>query len=147
MSEIHPTAIIDLGAELADSVKIGPYCVVGAHVRLGENVVLHSHVVIEGRTTIGARTQIYPFASIGHHPQDLKFKGEPSTLEIGTDNMIREYVTMNPGTEGGGMVTRVGDRCAFRGRSPMSAMTVSSATMSSSPTMSCWPVTARSVTL
>lgn len=113
MSDIHPTAIVDRGAELAAGVKIGPYCVVGAHARLGENVVLHSHVVIDGRTTIGARTQIYPFASIGHHPQDLKFKGEPSTLEIGTDNMIREYVTMNPGTEGGGMVTRVGDRCAF----------------------------------
>lgn len=113
MSDIHPTAIVDRGAELAAGVKIGPYCVVGGHARLGENVVLHSHVVIDGRTTIGARTQIYPFASIGHHPQDLKFKGEPSTLEIGTDNMIREYVTMNPGTEGGGMVTRVGDRCAF----------------------------------
>ena len=146
MSEIHPTAIIDLGAELADSVKIGPYCVVGAHVRLGENVVLHSHVVIEGRTTIGARTQIYPFASIGHHPQDLKFKGEPSTLEIGTDNMIREYVTMNPGTEGGGMSPASATAAPFW-QAPMSAMTVSSATMSSSPTMSCWPVTARSVTL
>ncbi|MBI1261811.1 MAG: acyl-ACP--UDP-N-acetylglucosamine O-acyltransferase [Rhizobiales bacterium] len=113
MTDIHPTAIVDAKAQLAAGVKIGPLCVVGPHVVLGEGVVLHSHVVIEGRTTIGARTQIYPFASIGHAPQDLKFKGEPSTLEIGEDNLIRESVTMNPGTEGGGMVTRVGNRCAF----------------------------------
>ena len=113
MPNIHPTAIVDPKAELAPDVAVGPYCVVGPNVSLGEAVVLHSHVVVEGRTAVGARTQIYPFASIGHAPQDLKYKGEPSRLEIGTDNLIREHVTMNPGTEGGGMVTRVGNHCAF----------------------------------
>lgn len=113
MTNIHPTAIVDPKAQLAPGVTVGPYCVVGANVALDDGVVLHSHVVVEGRTSIGARTQIYPFASIGHAPQDLKYKGEPSTLEIGTDNLIREHVTMNPGTEGGGMVTRVGSHCAF----------------------------------
>jgi len=113
MTEVHPTAIVDAGAALAPDVKVGPYCVVGPHVALGEGVVLHSHVVVEGRTSVGARTQLYPFATIGHAPQDLKYKGEPSRLEIGTDNLIREHVTMNPGTEGGGMVTRIGSHCAF----------------------------------
>ncbi|HAC58714.1 acyl-ACP--UDP-N-acetylglucosamine O-acyltransferase [Parvibaculum sp.] len=113
MTEIHPTALVDPKADVAPSAKVGPYCVVGPNVVLGEGVVLHSHVVVEGRTSVGARTEIYPFASIGHQPQDLKYKGEPSTLEIGTDNLIREHVTMNPGTEGGGMVTRVGNHCAF----------------------------------
>lgn len=113
MTNIHPTAIVDPKAQIAPSVTVGPYCVVGANVVLDEGVILHSHVVVEGRTRVGARTQIYPFASIGHTPQDLKYKGEPSRLEIGTDNLIREHVTMNPGTEGGGMVTRVGSYCAF----------------------------------
>ncbi|WP_421865612.1 acyl-ACP--UDP-N-acetylglucosamine O-acyltransferase [Parvibaculum sp.] len=113
MTGVHPTAIVDPKAQLAPGVKVGPFCVVGPHVVIHEDVVLHSHVVVEGRTSIGARTQIYPFASIGHQPQDLKYKGEPSTLEIGTDNLVREHVTMNPGTEGGGMVTRVGNHCAF----------------------------------
>lgn len=80
---------------------------------MGDGVSLISHVALDGRTTIGEGTQIFPFASIGHVPQDLKFKGEPSTLEIGAFNIIREHVTMNPGTEGGGMLTRVGDRCLF----------------------------------
>jgi UDP-N-acetylglucosamine acyltransferase len=113
MPGIHPTAVVDPGAKIADSCSIGPYCVIGPHVALGEAVGLHSHVVIDGRTTIGARTQIYPFSSIGQPPQDLKYKGEPSELHIGSDNVIREHVTMNPGTEGGGMVTRVGDGCLF----------------------------------
>lgn len=113
MTGVHPTAIVDPKAQLAPGVKVGPFCVVGPHVVIHEDVVLHSHVVVEGRTSIGARTQIYPFASIGHQPQDLKYKDEPSTLEIGTDNLVREHVTMNPGTEGGGMVTRVGNHCAF----------------------------------
>jgi UDP-N-acetylglucosamine acyltransferase len=113
MTDIHPTAIIDPRAEIGSGVSIGPYCVVGPDVKLAEGVTLHSHVVIAGRTTIGARTQLYPFASIGQPPQDLKYHGEPSTLEIGSDNLIREYVTMNPGTEGGGMVTRVGNNCTF----------------------------------
>ena len=113
MADIHPTAVIDPGAKIADGCFIGPYCVIGPHVALGEGVRLHSHVVIDGRTTIGARTQIYPFSSIGQPPQDLKYKGEPSELHIGSDTVIREHVTMNPGTEGGGMLTSVGDRCLF----------------------------------
>ncbi|MAF47958.1 MAG: acyl-ACP--UDP-N-acetylglucosamine O-acyltransferase [Rhodospirillales bacterium] len=113
MSNIHPTAIIDGSAQLGEDVSIGPYCTVGSEVSLGDGVVLHSHVVVAGRTRIGSGTQIYPFASIGHCPQDLKYQGEPSSLEIGRDNVIREHVTMNPGTEGGGMLTKVGDGCLF----------------------------------
>ena len=109
----HPTAVIEPGAKLGAGVKIGPYCVVGADVTLGEGVELLSHVVVTGRTTVGARTRIFPFASIGHQPQDLKYHGEPSTLTVGADCMIREGVTLNPGTEGGGMSTTIGDRCAF----------------------------------
>jgi UDP-N-acetylglucosamine acyltransferase len=111
--EIHPTAIVEDGARISDGVKIGPYCHVSREVTLGEEVVLVSHVVVAGRTGIGARTRIFPFASIGHQPQDLKYHGEPSTLTIGSDCLIREGVTMNPGTEGGSMETIVGDRCAF----------------------------------
>lgn len=112
-AEIHATAIVDPQAKLADGVRIGPFCVVGPEVELGQGVELHSHAVVVGRTRVGARTQIFPFASIGHRPQDLKYHGEPSELVIGEENMIREHVTMNPGTEGGGMVTRVGDRSLF----------------------------------
>lgn len=112
-SEIHPSAVVAPGARLGEGVKIGPFCMVGGDVELGDGVELVSHVVVAGRTAIGPRTRIFPFASIGHQPQDLKFKGEPSTLTIGSDCLIREGVTMNPGTEGGGMVTAVGDRCAF----------------------------------
>src|SRR5579872_2188934 len=113
MSKIHPTAIVAPGARLADDVVIGPYCVVGESVVLGAGVRLVAHVVIDGRTTVGEGTRIFPFASIGLEPQDLKYKGEPSSLVIGRNNTIREYVTMNPGTEGGGMVTRVGDNGLF----------------------------------
>ena len=113
MPKIHPTAIVAPGAELAETVSIGPYCVIGSDVRLGERVELLSHVVVEGRTSVGEGTRIFPFASIGHQPQDLKYHGEPSTLEIGSNNQIREYVTIQPGTEGGGMLTRVGDNCLF----------------------------------
>src|SRR5580700_9185700 len=111
MSQIHPTAIIASGARLAEDVAIGPYCVIGEDVELAAGVSLKSHVVIDGRTTIGERTRIFPFASIGFETQDLKYKGELSSLEIGRDNTIREHVTMNPGTAGGGMVTRIGDHC------------------------------------
>ncbi|MFA5949377.1 MAG: acyl-ACP--UDP-N-acetylglucosamine O-acyltransferase [Hyphomicrobium sp.] len=110
---IHPSAVVESGASLGDGVKIGPYCIVGPEVSLGEGVELVSHVVVAGRTNVGARTRIFPFASIGHQPQDLKYKGEPSTLSIGTDCLIREGVTMNPGTEGGGMSTTIGNSCAF----------------------------------
>ncbi len=110
---IHPTAIIEPGAALGAGVRIGPYCHVGPTVVLGDGVELISHAVVAGITTIGAGTRIFPFASIGHPPQDLKYRGEASRLVVGRDNVIREYVTMNPGTEGGGMETRVGDRCLF----------------------------------
>jgi UDP-N-acetylglucosamine acyltransferase len=113
MLDIHPTAIVDPAAKLAGSVTIGPYCIVGGEVELGEGVHLHGHVVIAGRTRVGARTRIFPFASIGHEPQDLKYNGEKSELVIGSDNTIREHVTMNPGTTGGGMVTRVGNHGLF----------------------------------
>jgi len=108
-SNIHATAIVDPKAQLGVDVNIGPYCVVGPDVQLGDKVQLISHVVADGRTSIGAETVIHPFASIGGRPQDLKYHGELSTLEIGAKNQIREYVTMHPGTEGGGMVTRIGD--------------------------------------
>ncbi len=110
---IHPTAVVDPAAKLGEDVFIGPFCVVGPDVELGDRVRLTSHVVVEGRTRVGEDTVIYPFASIGHRPQDLKFKGEPSELIIGRNNQIREHVTMSPGTEGGGMVTRIGDNGLF----------------------------------
>jgi UDP-N-acetylglucosamine acyltransferase len=112
-THIHPTAIVESGARIAAGVRIGPYCMVGPEVELGEGCELVSHVVVAGRTRIGPETRIYPFASIGHQPQDLKYGGEPSTLEIGAKCILREGVTMNPGTSGGGMVTKVGDNCAF----------------------------------
>jgi UDP-N-acetylglucosamine acyltransferase len=113
VAQIHPTAIIEPGAKLAESVRVGPYCVVGARVELAAEVELLSHVVVAGRTSIGEGTRIFPFASIGHQPQDLKYHGEDSALAIGRRNIIREHVTMNPGTAGGGMVTRIGDDCLF----------------------------------
>jgi UDP-N-acetylglucosamine acyltransferase len=110
---VHQTAAVETGARLGEDVRIGPFCHVGHEVTLGDHVELLSHVVVAGRTTIGARTRLFPFASIGHQPQDLKYKGERSQLTIGSDCLIREGVTINPGTEGGGMHTVVGDRCAF----------------------------------
>jgi UDP-N-acetylglucosamine acyltransferase len=111
--QVHATAIVEPGARLGDDVRIGPFCLVGGEAALAGGVELKSHAVVVGRTTIGARTRIFPFASIGHQPQDLKYKGEPSTLTIGSDCLIREGVTMNPGTSGGGMATVIGDQCAF----------------------------------
>lgn len=113
MANIHPTAIIEDGATIADDATIGPYCTIGAQVTLASGVTLVSHVSVAGQTTIGENTTIYPFASIGHPPQDLKFSGEKSTLTIGKNNQIREHVTINPGTEGGGLNTTVGDNCLF----------------------------------
>lgn len=110
---IHPSAVIEPGAQIAPDVEIGPFCVVGSRVRLAEGVVLKSHVVIAGDTSIGPETIVFPFASIGEVPQDLKFRGEHVRLDIGARNRIREYVTMNPGTEGGGGVTVVGDDGLF----------------------------------
>lgn len=113
MTDIHPTAIVEDGAQIGVNVTIGPYCVIGPEVELDDGVDLLSHVVVGGRTSVGSNTRIFPFASIGLVPQDLKYKGEPSRLEIGCNNIIREQVTMNPGTEGGGMVTRIGNNCLF----------------------------------
>lgn len=113
MSNIHPTAIIAPGAKIAPDAQIGPYCVVEAGVTIGAGTRLVSHISIGGNTSIGKENVIYPFASLGHPPQDLKFKGEASTLTIGDKNVIREQVTMNPGTEGGGMKTTVGSNCLF----------------------------------
>jgi UDP-N-acetylglucosamine acyltransferase len=110
---IHPTAVVDPAAQLGAGVTIGPFCCIGPNVVLEEGVRLVSHVVVDGYTVVGAETIIYPFASIGHPPQDLKYRGEVSRLLIGRANRIREHVTMNPGTEGGGLVTRVGDHCLF----------------------------------
>src|SRR5580704_4598825 len=112
-TEIHPTAVIEKGAELGEGVKIGPYCVIGANVKLGNNVTLKSHVAVDGYTSIGDSTTVYPFASLGSAPQDLKYMGEKSELIIGKHNKIREHVTMNPGTVGDKMKTVVGDNCLF----------------------------------
>lgn len=110
---IHPSAVVDPEARIGDGCEIGPFCVVGPQVALGRGVVLKSHVVVTGNTVIGDETVVFPFASIGEVPQDLKFRGEQVRLEIGARNRIREYVTMNPGTEGGGGVTRVGNDGLF----------------------------------
>jgi UDP-N-acetylglucosamine acyltransferase len=112
-ADIHPSSIVERGAEVGANVKIGPFCYLGPDVRIGDDCVLHAHAVVTGHTTLGAGCEIFPFASIGHAPQDLKFQGEVSRLEIGSGNKIREYVTMNPGTEGGGLLTRVGDNGLF----------------------------------
>jgi UDP-N-acetylglucosamine acyltransferase len=110
---INKTAIIDSNAKISKNVTIGPYSIIGPDVEIGEGTVVQSHVNITGNTIIGNNNKIYPFASIGSDPQDLKFKGEKTLLEIGDNNIIREYVTINPGTEGGGGKTKVGNNCLF----------------------------------
>ena len=112
-ASVHPTAVVEPGAKLGAGAVVGPQCWVGSEVELGEGVVLVSHVAVAGRTSIGAGTQVYPFASLGHPPQDRKYRGEPSRLAIGGEAVIREHVTMNPGTAGGGMETVVGDHGLF----------------------------------
>lgn len=110
---IHPSSIVETGAELADGVEIGPFCVVGANVRLAEGVRLVSHVSIVGNTWVGPRTIIYPHCSLGHPPQDLKYKGEDTLLRVGADNMIRECVTFHKGTVTGRGQTIIGDNGFF----------------------------------
>ena len=110
---IHKTAIIDSNAKISKDVSIGPYTVIGPNVEIGDETEIQSHVNITGNTKIGKNNKIYPFASIGNDPQDLKYKGEETKLEIGDNNKIREYVTINPGTEGGGGLTKVGSNCLF----------------------------------
>ena len=108
---IHKSSEINSKAKISKNVKVGPYCYLGPNVTIEENVELISNVHIEGNTTIGKGTKIFPFASIGTQPQDLKFKGEKNSLEIGENNLIREYVTINPGTAGGGTKTSIGNNC------------------------------------
>ena len=110
---IHNSSIINKKAQLSKNVKIGPFCYIGPNVKLEENVELVSNIHIEGNTFIGSGTKIFPFACIGTQPQDLKFKGEENSLVIGNNNVIREYVTINPGTEGGGSKTSIGNNCLF----------------------------------
>lgn len=115
MISIHKTALVDPGATLGMEVEIGPFCVVGPHTEIGDHTILHSHAVLVGRTSLGEGCQIFSFASIGHAPQAVKYRGEPSRIEIGSHTIIREHVTISPGTEGGGMVTGVGSHCLLMG--------------------------------
>ncbi len=110
---IHKTAIIDPKAKISSNVKIGAYSIVGPNVEIDENSEIQSHVSIIGNTRVGKNNKIYPFSSIGNDPQDLKFAGEETRLEIGDNNKIREYVTINPGTKGGGALTKIGNNCLF----------------------------------
>ncbi len=110
---IHNTAIIDPKAKISSGVSIGAFTVIGPNVEIGENTIIQSHVSIIGNTKVGKNNKIYPFASIGNDPQDLKFDGEVTKLEIGDNNKIREYVTINPGTKGGGGLTKIGNYCLF----------------------------------
>jgi UDP-N-acetylglucosamine acyltransferase len=110
---IHPSAVVEDGARLGFEVEVGPFCHIGPQVALGDGVRLVSHVSLAGDTSVGARTRIFPFASIGHPPQDLKYRGEPVRLIVGEDCLIREGVTMNPGTAGGGSETVIGPRSVF----------------------------------
>ncbi len=112
-NNIHPTAIIEEGAILGDNNYIGAYSIIGKKVRLGNNNNLKSHVVIEGNTVIGDDNKFFPFSTIGCAPQDKKYQGEESQLIIGNNNIFREYTTANPGTETGGMLTKVGNNCLF----------------------------------
>ena len=110
---IHKTSIIDKNAKISQTAKIGPYTIIGSNVEIGDEVEIHSHVNIVGNTKVGKGTKIFPFASIGTQPQDLKYKGEKNSLVIGKNNIIREYVTINPGTKAGGTITKIGDNCLF----------------------------------
>ena len=110
---IHKTAIVDPKAKISANVNIGPYSIIGPNVEIGEDTDINSHVSIAGYTKIGKKNKIYPFASIGNNPQDLKYNGEKSYLEIGDSNTIREYVSINPGTDGGGGLTKIGNNCLF----------------------------------
>ena len=110
---IHNSSVIEKGSKIGKNVKIGPFCYIGPKVQISDGVELSSNIHIEGNTKIGKETKIFPFASIGTSPQDLKYKGENNSLEIGENNTIREYVTINPGTEGGGGKTVIGNNCLF----------------------------------
>ena len=110
---IHKTSIIDKNAKISQTAKIGPYTIIGPNVEIDDEVEIYSHVNVVGNTKVGKGTKIFPFASVGSQPQDLKYKGEKNSLVIGKNNIIREYVTINPGTKAGGMITKIGDNCLF----------------------------------
>lgn len=112
-TEIHSSAVIEDGAQIGANVRIGPFCHVGPEVKLGDNSILHSHVALAGNTTLGKNTKVFPFASLGHEPQDLKFHGEKNSLNIGDNCTFREGVTVNPGTEGDESNTTIGSNCFF----------------------------------
>lgn len=113
MTNIHSTAIVSEEAEINNSCHVGPYCIIGKNVKIGKNSRLVSNVTIDGFTSIGDNCEFFPYSTIGTKPQDLKFKGEKSFLNIGNNNIFREYVTVNPGTKGGGLITSIGDNCLF----------------------------------
>ncbi len=113
VAAVHPLAVVDPGARLGSGVEIGPFAVIGPNVTLGDRVKIHSHAIVTGLTEIGEGCEIHPFAVAGGSPQDMKYRGEESRLIVGPHNTIREHVTMNGGTEGGGGVTRVGSHCLF----------------------------------
>lgn len=108
---IHPTAVVHPDAKIPDSCTIGPFCTVGPGVEMGEHCELVSHIVLEGPTRLGSNNKIYPFSAVGIGPQDLSYRGEPTRLEIGDRNMIREYVTIHRGTVKGGQLTKIGSDC------------------------------------
>ncbi len=145
---IHPTAIVDASARVPESCRIGPYCIVGPQVEMGEGCELTSHVVLQGPTRMGRNNKIFPFAAVGIDPQDLTYKGEPTRLEIGDDNTIREYVTINRGTEKGGGVTRIGSGILIMAYTHVGhdcvigdhAMLVNAATLAGHVTVEEWAV-------
>ena len=111
MNNIHSTAIVSSKAELGNNIYIGPYCIINENVKINDNCKFLANVYMEGNTTVGANCTFYPFSTIGTKPQDLKYKGEKSELTIGNNNTIREHVTINPGTSGGGLITSIGNNC------------------------------------
>jgi UDP-N-acetylglucosamine acyltransferase len=145
---VHPTAVIDTNAKVQESCTVGPHCVIGPDVELGDNCDLMSHVVIHGPTRIGSNNCFFPFAAIGTEPQDISYKGEPTRLEIGDHNVIREYVTINRGTNKGGGVTRVGSHILIMAYSHVGhdsqigdhAMLVNAATLAGHVTVEEWAV-------
>lgn len=114
MTRIHPTAIVAPSAELDASVEVGPYAVIGPRVRIGEGSTVGAHAVIDGDTTIGKRTTLFHHCSVGAAPQDLKYRGQRTRLEVGDDNIVREFATIHIGTEEGGGLTRIGSGCLFQ---------------------------------
>jgi UDP-N-acetylglucosamine acyltransferase len=145
---IHASAVIDAKAKLPSSCSIGPYCVIGRDVELGENCELMSHVVIQGPTKIGNDNRFFPFAAIGIEPQDITYKGDPTRLEIGDNNVIREYVTINRGTVKGGGITRVGSHILIMAYSHIGhdcfvgdrSMLINGATLAGHVTVEEWAV-------